>query len=150
MRMHRWLKCFGFAKLAVVLGAAGFLATSSNAQSRFLGQLALPCETNWSGHILPAGEYTINVPGPYDTPYIVLRAVHGNTVAVVSSYKTNEKSGEGNRIVLTAAGNRCVVRSLSLASLGMEIVYKPLTKQERAALKSGGAGEMVALAVKKL
>jgi hypothetical protein len=149
--MRRWLSSFHLANVAVVLAATGLLASAVHAQStmRFVGSFTLPCEANWAGAVLPAGDYTMKLASLSKDSFIRVDAVRGNASAYIPQWSTADKVGDKNVILLTVAGERCVVRALNLADLNMEIIYKPISKKEMASLESGKPGRMLALVVAK-
>lgn len=147
--MRRYLNAFSIAKLAVVLAGAGMLATAANAQARFTGRFTLPCETNWAGKVLPAGQYKLIVPPLALTPYILVEQVKGTERMYIASGPSQEKSSDQNVIVLTQTGNRCVVRAMNLADIDEEIIYQPKRGPEMALKHKGQRTQTVTLAVAK-
>lgn len=146
--MRRWLKRTWIA--GWVFAGAGLLATAAGAQTRFVGSFTLPCEANWAGAVLPAGEYTMRLESLSKSTYILVNAVHSDLSAYIPQWSTGDKSSEENVIFLTVIGHRCVVRALNLADLNMEISYKPISREERQELagKRSGRERLVALVVK--
>lgn len=132
--MKRYADVFGVSKLLVVLAAVGVMATAANAQSRFVGQFTLPCETHWAGKVLPAGQYKMTLPPLADTPYLRVDSVRGTTHVYIAAGSPQEKVGKKNVIVLAQTGNRCTVRAMNLADLNEEFVYpaeRPLQMASR-------------------
>ena len=150
--MKRWLNGFWIARLALVFAAAGLMATAANAQqaqSKFVGQFTLPCETTWSGYVLPAGDYTMTVLPVSESNFIEVRSVKGSVRVFVPAWANGRKTGDKNVLMITGVDNGCVVRALNLADLDMEITYKPISKEELASLQSGKSGRVLALVAVK-
>jgi len=127
--MRRWMNRTWIAGLVLV--GAGLLATAAKAQARFVGSFTLPCEASWAGAVLPAGDYTMRLETLSKGSYILVDAVGGDTRAYIPQWSTGGKSSKENGILLTVTGTRCVVRSLNLADLDVEITYKKITREER-------------------
>lgn len=150
--MKRWLNGFWIARLALVFAAAGLMATAANAQqaqSKFVGQFTLPCETTWSGYVLPAGDYTMTVLPVSESNFIEVRSVKGSVRVFVPAWANGRKTGDKNVLMITGVDNGCVVRALNLAEMDMEIVYKPLGTLEQAALHRGQPERQLAMVVTK-
>jgi hypothetical protein len=143
---------FWIARLAVVFAAAGLLATAANAQqsqSKFVGQFTLPCQATWSGHVLPAGDYTMTVLPVSQSSFIEVRSVKGSERVFVPAWSNGPKTGDKDVLMITAVGNGCVVRALNLAEMDMEIVYKPLGTLDQASLHRGQPERQLAMVVTK-
>jgi hypothetical protein len=111
---------------ATVLLATCFSASPANAQSLFRGNFTLSNETNWSGVVLPAGEYVITLDrgtgfGPATA--LIRNAVTGKVVGMVLS-PVADSSADGTDSLLTASrGNRWVVQSFRVTELGKVFIY---------------------------
>lgn len=146
--MKRWIGWHGMGKLAVALGAAVLLAIPAHAQSVFVGHFTLPCETNWAGAELPAGDYTMTLPFLHARQFVRVQAVRGHAAGYFSTWSSGEKFSGKNMLVLTRIGSRCIVRALNLADLNMAITYKPIGREEEV-LRRGSKARLVALLVTK-
>lgn len=150
--MKRWLNTFAVAKLIIVVAAAGLLSTAANAQSRYQGSFTLPCSAHWAGAVLPAGDYTVTFQKDHQgasSSILQVSSVNGKFGVFVSSFTMGDNVGTQDMLVLTTTGNSCEVRSLHLASLDRQFLYKPISRWERARINRGGHERLVALLVTK-
>lgn len=147
--MRRWLNGVWMAKLAVGLAAVGLLATAANAQGRMEARFSLPCDTNWAGRTLPAGDYSLNVTALAHTPYVRVDSLNGNGRIYIPSETVGESSGDENVIVLAQSGDRCVVRTMNLAGNGEKFLYKVAPSAEMAASEQSQPAQRVVLLVKE-
>jgi hypothetical protein len=113
--------------LAVVL--VGLSAAAAQAQS-YKGRFTLPNETRWNGATLPAGDYSLamnTVEGP-------LRVIDSSGQIRVLAYALVEDLGNGQptALLVTRDGPVRTVRSLNCPAWGHKLVFKPLTRAERA------------------
>lgn len=147
--MRRWLNGVRMAKLAVGLAAVGLLATAANAQGRMEARFSLPCETNWAGKTLPAGDYSLTVTSLAHTPYVRVDSLNGNGRVYIPSETVGEKSGDEDVIVLSQRSDRCVVRTMNLASIGEKFFYKVAPGAEMEASRQSQPERRGALSVKE-
>lgn len=82
----RFLKTFSL-RAALLVGSLGALSLGANAQ--MVARASVPFEFAAGGAMLPAGDYTIDVPTP---GVILLHGSTGNSVALISTF-SGEISG---------------------------------------------------------
>jgi len=129
-----------FATLITVAGA-------SAQTSGFAGTFTLPHEVLWGAALLPPGSYTIRMPSIHAPGFV--RSTDGKTQAIVFTVASgNPEKGNPSLTIMTRGSQRKVV-SMNLPSVGVSLVYSPLTKSEREILAKAKQIEGVPLIAAK-
>lgn len=110
------------ALIIVALALAGVLASAvpASAQVALRGSFTLHHQMRWQNAILPAGDYTFEMPS-IATPRITLRGPHGPQFITASV--ADEKVIGQSVLVVENRGNESCVRELRLASIGRALRY---------------------------
>ena len=129
---------------AFVLAMCTF-AIAANAQSKSVGSFKIPYEVTWNNSVLPAGEYTIKLDSLYDT--VIVRSTEGGRSILIHTPAASDSLKGGTSLIVTHYGDRYIVSSLNLPSMGVSFAFKPNSKREREALAKAGKVENVSVAV---
>jgi hypothetical protein len=116
----------------VVLFSIIAAAVAANAQISFHGKFQLTSETRWGKAVLPAGHYSLTMDSAQSP--IVIRSEDGK-VSAMAEADFGELSAPGDSyIFVTGYGKDRQIRSINLPQLGLELMFKPLTRRERETL----------------
>jgi hypothetical protein len=128
---------------ATLISVAGASAQTSG----FAGTFTLPHEVVWGAAVLPPGSYTIRMTSIH-APGMV-RSTDGKTQAyLLTAAAGDPEKGNASLTIITRGSQRKVV-SLNLPSVGVSLVYSPLTKSEREILAKAKQIEAVPLIAAK-
>jgi hypothetical protein len=128
---------------ATLISVAGASAQTTG----FLGTFTLPHEVLWGAAVLPPGGYTIRMTSIH-APGMV-RSTDGKTQAFVITVASGDpEKGNASLTIVTRGSQRKVV-SINLPSVGVSLVYSPLTKSEREILAKAKQIEAVPLIAAK-
>jgi hypothetical protein len=137
---------------ATVLLATGLSASSAKAQSSFRGNFTLPHETNWSGVVLPAGEYVITLDhgtGVGPATVLIRNAATGKAVGMVQSPIANSGADGTDSLLTTSCGKHWVVQSFRVAELGKVFVYDRASTHGRGTKEASTTETVPVLQAKK-
>jgi hypothetical protein len=96
----------------------------------YMGKFTLPCQVHWGKSVLEPGDYTIRIIST-GTPIIALvRKVNGEAVTRVISGVRNERAKGVNALLIREKHGKPTVHSLSLADLGIVVIYDPELAQK--------------------
>lgn len=109
--------------LTTVLVAACLIAGTAKAQAGLQGKFTLPYETQWGQAVLPAGDYVLTFDDRTPT-ILIIRAKHGDIVAYEAATIRDDSNGEGSELLIGTRGERRIVRSLTLATVGETYVFE--------------------------
>jgi hypothetical protein len=115
--------------LAALLLTAGLFGSAANAQSQFRGKFTLPYAAQWGKATLQPGDYLLTFNG--DGTMLVIRDAKSQRVVTFEPINDREDCGKGgSALIISAIGERHVVRSLRISELGEAYVYsRPSARQ---------------------
>ncbi len=108
--------------LVLALAALYGFASSASAQSAIRGEFTLPSEIVWGQAVLPAGDYSFNLPSTRAPEIIQIRG-EGKSVLIMAQATSDLPASSDSALVLVRNGDRSVVSSLRLAPLGITLHY---------------------------
>jgi len=128
-------------RFAIAAALAALAAGAAQAGSGYGGKITLPNEVHWGAAVLPPGEYTLAM----DTIAGPLRVTDssGQIRALVFAVPDVATQAQPTAILITREGSQRTVRSLNCPPWGHKLVFKPLTRAERALIASADQLETV-------
>jgi hypothetical protein len=114
-----------FESVKTIAMAVGILCVSAglaSAQSAIKGEFTLPSEIHWGRAVLPAGQYSFNLPS-MRAPQIIQVRGEGVNVMLMVQAAGDRPTPTDSALVLVRQGDKSVVRSLRLAPLGTSLYF---------------------------
>lgn len=123
----------GIRMLLATLAMSLLFVGTVRAQGEFpvcRGKFTLPYQVHWGKSVLPPGDYTITIQST-GTPTIALisKAEGNGSIRVVSGVRSGPTNGV-NALLVKDKDGQLTVHSLSLADLGMVLIYDPSLARE--------------------
>ena len=97
----------------------------------FTGKFTLPYQVRWGGSVLKPGDYTLTVKSTGSPVIALVRAAGGDAVTYVVSGSVSGNTAGVNALAIRENGGQLIVHSLTLADLGMVLVYDPSLAHEQ-------------------
>jgi hypothetical protein len=116
--------------IAIATGTLCLFGSLANAQSAIKGEFTLPSEVHWGRAVLPAGQYSFDLPS-MRTPQMIQVRGEGVNVMLMAQAVGDRPAPTDSALVLVRQGDSNFVRSLRLAPLGVSLYY-PSPKGEAA------------------
>jgi hypothetical protein len=125
-------KTMGMAMLVAALFTSLFFVDTARAQGAvpaFVEKFTLPYQVHWGKSVLQPGDYTIAIRS-VGTPIIaIISNAEGHPVTQVMCGVRNDQTN-GNALFVKEKDGQLTIHSLSLANLGMVLVYDPALAQK--------------------
>ena len=132
LRMGKIQKGAGTRMLLAALLMSLLFVGAAHAQGGlpvFIGKFTLPYQVHWGKSVLQPGDYTIAIRS-VGTPIIaIISNAEGHPVTQVMCGVRNDQTN-GNALFVKEKDGQLTVHSLSLANLGMVLVYDPALAQK--------------------
>jgi hypothetical protein len=96
----------------------------------YRGQFTLSYQVHWGQSVLEPGAYTITITSTGTPSMVLIRKADGNGVALVVSRVNSSATNGINALLLKDKDGQLTVHSLSLANLGMVLIYDPSLARE--------------------
>jgi len=96
----------------------------------YFGKFTLAQEVQWGKSVLQPGDYTITIKSTAFPVIALVQKVDGHAAIRVMSGARDDKTNGVNALLIKEKDGQPTVHSLSLAQLGMVLVYDPSLAQE--------------------
>jgi hypothetical protein len=96
----------------------------------YRGQFTLSYRVHWGQSVLEPGAYTITIKSTGTPTRALIRKADGNGVALVVSQVHSSATNGVNALFIKDKDGQLTVHSLSLANLGMVLIYDPFLARE--------------------
>lgn len=126
----------GFAGIKILLAAlfvSLLVAGSVRAQGglpAYHGKFSLPFQVHWGKSVLQPGDYTITIQSTGIPAIAFISKADGNGGTRVVTAVHSEQTNGVNALLLRDKDGHLTVHSLSLADLGMVLIYDPSLARE--------------------
>ena len=121
----KMIRSRGFVHTLVLVTTLCWSASLASAQSAIRGEFTLPFDVHWGEAVLPAGQYTFDLPSTRTPKVIQVRGQSANVLLMAQGTADLPSLTEDSALTLVRSGGNHIVRSLRLGPIGTSLYYTP-------------------------